>query len=165
VKDITAVESVQRRFTKRLPGFNTCYRDRLGCLQSDLLWCCKIVFGVVDLNFDEFFEWSPRRGTRGHKYKVCKKFTGTRIGSEFFSERVITVWNELSVSLILAQLLVLKVVFYTPITLIISYVFNYSLFCCTSFLYFVYVFYCARGSCPVIRICVHVIACTSFMTK
>jgi len=30
IKDITSIESVQRRFTKRLPGFNTlCYRDRL----------------------------------------------------------------------------------------------------------------------------------------
>jgi len=56
------------------------------------------VFGKVDLNFDEFFEWSPHRGTRSHKYKLYKKSPGTRIASEFFSERVITVWNELSVT-------------------------------------------------------------------
>jgi len=30
------------------------------------------VFGMVDLKFDEFFEWSPRYGTRGHKYKLYK---------------------------------------------------------------------------------------------
>jgi len=47
---------------------------------------------------DEFFECSPRRGTRNHKYKLYKKSPGTRIRSELFSERVITVWNELSVS-------------------------------------------------------------------
>jgi len=83
VKDITAIESDQRRFTKRLTGCNTlCYRNRLQrlsipnsglrCLQADLFWCYKIVIGVVDLNFDEFFEWSPLRGTRGHEYKLHK---------------------------------------------------------------------------------------------
>jgi len=33
-----------------------------------------------------------------HKHKLYKKSPGTRIRSELFSERVITVWNELSVS-------------------------------------------------------------------
>ena len=66
IKDITSIESVQRRFTKRLRGFNMlCYRDRLNRLNipglelrrllSDLIWCYKIVFGMVDLKFDEFF--------------------------------------------------------------------------------------------------------------
>jgi len=51
------------------------------------------------LNFDEFFEWSPHRGTRGYKYKLYKiKSPGTRIRSKFFSECVIIVWNELPVS-------------------------------------------------------------------
>ena len=51
---------------------------------------------MVDLKFDEFFEWSPRCGTRGDKYKLFKKSTTTRVRSEFFSERVIAVWNGLS---------------------------------------------------------------------
>ena len=108
IKDITAIESVQRGFTKRLPGFKKlCYRDRLQRLNipslelrrlhTDLIWCYKIVFGMVDLKFDEFFEWSPRCGTRGHKYKLYKKSTNTRVRSEFFSERVITAWNGLAV--------------------------------------------------------------------
>jgi len=112
VKNITAsaVQSVQRRFTKRLPGFNTiCYRDRLQRLsipslelrrlQADLVWCYKIVFGMVNLNFNEFFEWSPHHGTRSHKYKLYKKSPSTQIRSEFFSERVAIVWNELSDSI------------------------------------------------------------------
>jgi len=56
---------------------------------------------MVDLNFDEFFKCSPHRGTRGHKYELYKKSPGTRrtrIRSEFFSERVINVWNQLSVA-------------------------------------------------------------------
>jgi len=53
---------------------------------------------MVDLNFDEFFKFSPHHGTRDHKHKLYKMSPGTQIRSEFFSERVITVWNELSVS-------------------------------------------------------------------
>jgi len=56
------------------------------------------LFGMIDLNFDEFFEWSPHRGARNRKYKLYKKSPDTRIRSEFFSERIITVLNELSVS-------------------------------------------------------------------
>jgi len=54
-RDIDAVESEQRRFTKRLPTLkNLSYRDRLKCLNifslelrrlhTDLFWCYKIVF-------------------------------------------------------------------------------------------------------------------------
>jgi len=56
---------------------------------------------MVDLNIDKFFEWSPHhssRVSRGHKHKPYKKSPGTLIKSKFFSERVTTVWNELSVS-------------------------------------------------------------------
>jgi len=69
-------------------------------LQAYLLWCYMIVFRMVDLNFNEFFEWSPQRGTRANKYKLYRKFLGTRIRSEseFFSERIKIVWIELSIS-------------------------------------------------------------------
>ena len=54
-RDTDAVESVQRRFTKRLPTLkNLSYRKRLKCLNifslelrrlhADLFWCYKIVF-------------------------------------------------------------------------------------------------------------------------
>ena len=58
--DIEAIERVQRRFTKRLRGYGShSYIERLRLLQLpslelrrlriDLIWCCKIVFGLVDL--------------------------------------------------------------------------------------------------------------------
>ena len=58
--DIEAIERVQRRFTKRLPGFKEhSYKERLKLLQlpslelrrlhCDLIWCYKIVFGLVSL--------------------------------------------------------------------------------------------------------------------
>jgi len=65
-RDIDAVESVQRRFTKRLPTLkNLSYRERLKCLNifslelrrlhTDLFWCYKIVFGLVCVNLDDLF--------------------------------------------------------------------------------------------------------------
>jgi len=80
-----------------------CYRDRLQrlnipslelrCLRIDLILCYKIVFNMVDLQFDEFFEWSPSCGTRGHKYKLYNKNSArTRVRSEFFTERVVNAW-------------------------------------------------------------------------
>jgi len=61
--DFMRIEKVQRRFTKRLRDFrNLCYADRLAKLdlpslelrrlqhlQLDLIYCYKIIFGVVTL--------------------------------------------------------------------------------------------------------------------
>ena len=74
------VEKVQRRFTKRLRGLcNLSYCDRLtklglctlelSRLHLDLLYCYKIVFGLVNINFDNFFALSTNTNTRGHKCK------------------------------------------------------------------------------------------------
>jgi len=65
VKDIDAVESVQRRFTKRLPGYNfLAYSERLKLanllslelrrLHFDLIWCYRILFGHVDMKSENF---------------------------------------------------------------------------------------------------------------
>jgi len=78
-RDIDAVESVQRRFIKRLPTLrNLSYRERLKCLNifslelrrlhTDLFRCYKIVFGSVYVNLDDLFVLSPYQYT-GHKFK------------------------------------------------------------------------------------------------
>ena len=85
VKDIEHIESVQRRFTKRLPGFGTLpYADRLRRLNlpslelrrlhTDLIYCYKIVFGLTDLPPSDYFQMAPllNRPTRGHKFKLHK---------------------------------------------------------------------------------------------
>jgi len=65
-RDIDAIECVQRRFTKCLRGYNRyTYSERLSRLKlqslelrrlvTDLLWCYKIVFNVVDISAEEFF--------------------------------------------------------------------------------------------------------------
>ena len=107
-RDIDAVESVQRRFTKRLPTLkNLSYRERLKCLNifslelrrlhTDLFWCYKIVFGFVYVNLDDLFVFSPYQYIRGHKFKLYKRQTNSCVGlrANFFSERVINCWNSL----------------------------------------------------------------------
>jgi len=80
-RDTDAVESVQRRFTKKLPTLtNLSYRERLKCLNifslelrrlhTDLFWRYEIVFGLVYVNLDELFVFSPCQYTRGHKFKL-----------------------------------------------------------------------------------------------
>ena len=67
VKYIDAVESVQHRFTKRLPGYNIlAYSERLKRpnllslklrrLHVDLVWCYKILFGHADMKSENLFE-------------------------------------------------------------------------------------------------------------
>jgi len=59
IKDIKALESVQRRFTKRLPGMGKIkYHQRLSILEldslelrrvcADLIFTYKLVFGLID---------------------------------------------------------------------------------------------------------------------
>jgi len=84
--DIDAIERVQKRFTKRLSGFRNCsYEVRskrlnlqsleLRRLLSDLIWCYKIVFGLVDMNSHDFFMQNTVNITRGHGYKLFKRST------------------------------------------------------------------------------------------
>ena len=83
-QDIECIEWVQRRYTKRLPGLKTySYESRLQRLNLttlelrrlhiDLIWCYKIVFGLVDVKFDDFFKHAPLNQTRGHMYKLYKQ--------------------------------------------------------------------------------------------
>ena len=69
-----------RRFTKRLNGLeHLAYADRLNHLgipslelrrlHFDLIFCYKIVFGLVNVRFEDFFMVSPSSQTRGHPYK------------------------------------------------------------------------------------------------
>ena len=78
-QDIEQFEKVQRRFTKRLHGLRSLrYKDRLRFLgqpslelrhlQLNLIYCYKIIFRLVDVNFSDFFEFSRVTNTRGHAY-------------------------------------------------------------------------------------------------
>jgi len=81
LSDIDSLESVQRRFTKRLSGLHCLsYEARLKRLKlqslelrrllADLMWCYKIIFGLVDIDVNQFFTHNSVPQTRGHRYKV-----------------------------------------------------------------------------------------------
>ena len=70
VQNIEAIETVQRRFTKRLPGFcSLSYAERLKRLNlpslelrrlhADLIYCYKVVFWLVYLEASNFFSRWP----------------------------------------------------------------------------------------------------------
>ena len=78
IGEITAIEKVQKYFTKRLSGMKSLnYNDRLQRLnleslelrrlKADLVMYFKIDHGAVDLNVDDFFKRSPIDNTQ---YKV-----------------------------------------------------------------------------------------------
>jgi len=56
------------------------------------------VFGLVDINFSDFFEFCATSRTRGHAYKLFKSHCNRGIRSQFFAERVVKVWNSLLTS-------------------------------------------------------------------
>jgi len=103
--DTDAVERVQRRFTKRLPGLsNYTYNERLSFLnipnleqrrmRADLILCYKMLFGHPNSSVD-FFETRPAGITRGHPYKLYKWHSCCSTRSSFFSERIVNAWNNL----------------------------------------------------------------------
>ena len=75
------------------------YTDRLKCLglttlelrrlHLDLIYCYKIVFGMVAINFSDIFEFSHVNKTRGHTYKLFKSHSNNSTRYRFFfAERV-----------------------------------------------------------------------------
>ena len=84
VGQTTQIESVQRRFTKRLPGFAALdYQSRLAKLgiesleirrlRQDLVYTYKILFGLVNQSATDFFTLTSTvhdANTRGHLYKL-----------------------------------------------------------------------------------------------
>ena len=61
----------------------------------DLIFCYKIVFGLVSVNFNDLFEYSFSTTTRGHAYKLFKPRCTSGVRQKFFIERVINPWNSL----------------------------------------------------------------------
>lgn len=108
-KDIQYIEAVQRSFTKKI-CFRcsvpfTDYADRLSKLnmesleyrrlKNDIIMTYKIYFGLINVQFNNFFEHnlSPY-GLRKHKYSLKYKDRPNLLQRKhYFSNRVITVWN------------------------------------------------------------------------
>jgi hypothetical protein len=105
IKDIKLVESVQKRFTKRIPklrhlsyaerlkqlGFETLELRRLHC---DLIYTYKILFGHLSIQPNLFCN-SLCSVTRGHPHKMFVSRCNSDVRKNFFSNRIILPWNEL----------------------------------------------------------------------
>ena len=111
MKDINIIEKVQRRFTKRMPGmFAKTYEHRRAALnlmtlehrrlRNDVLMVYKLLHGLVDLDFHEFFELNSGRQLRGHSQKLIVSKFHKNCRKYDFSNRCVNVWNSLNQELI-----------------------------------------------------------------
>lgn len=107
-KHVDLIEGVQRRFTKRVVGTdNLSYHERLRLLKlpsleyrrlrGDLIEVYKIVHNNYDpVSTKSLLTLTNSDRTRGHSYKLMKNRTNTRLYLCFFTNRVISVWNNLT---------------------------------------------------------------------
>jgi ribonucleases P/MRP protein subunit RPP40 len=95
VYEINKLESVQRRFMKRIVVLrDMSYADRRNVLQLDslemrrlrldLLFADKILFGLVDINWSNMFVRNEQSITRGHCYKLYAKTSRIDVRQNFF---------------------------------------------------------------------------------
>jgi hypothetical protein len=104
--NIDKIESVQRRFTKRIEGLSSIsYPERLKLLgleslqirrlKCDLATCFKIITRVIDVPFNDFFTYSTYLTTRGHCRKLFKQQSRIDVRKFNFSNRIVDIWNNL----------------------------------------------------------------------
>ena len=111
---ITHLESVQRSFTKRLPGLNNMsYAERLSTINlqslehrrllTDLIYMVyKIIHKQICINFSDFFTLPSYPSTRGHPYRIAVPLAKNNILKNSFSNRIVPVWNALPNSVVLS---------------------------------------------------------------
>ena len=109
-KQIEALESVQRRATKMIPGLkNLTYEERLKKLKlptlafrrvrGDMIEVYKITHEIYDKDVTSFMKFrsacTDRNSIRGHTYQLYQPPVKKNIRKYNFSIRVITTWNSL----------------------------------------------------------------------
>ena len=67
-------------------------------LRLDLIWCYKLLFGLISIDSADLFEVRQATTTRGHPYKLFKPQCTINDRSSFFTQRIINVWNDLPVN-------------------------------------------------------------------
>jgi hypothetical protein len=104
--NILMIESVQRRFTKRLSGMSHLfYHQRLRKLnlvtlearrlQTDLITMFKMLNNYINIDFNDLFQISGNVNTRGHRFKLVKPQCQNNVFLFSFACRRIDVWNSL----------------------------------------------------------------------
>jgi len=98
-KDIILIESVQRHFTKRIPGLATMtYHSRLKLLnleslevrklRADLVLAYKILFGVTCIESDTLFMLRNQPHLRGHNYTLTKPRCASQVRRCFLVQQL-----------------------------------------------------------------------------
>lgn len=105
-KDKRAIENVQRRATKRIPSLKDIpYGERLRKLglptleyrrkRSDLIQTYKIINKIDSIDTRRMFQKPTYTATRGNANKIFKKSFRLNSSRNFFSNRVVNLWNGL----------------------------------------------------------------------
>ena len=113
-KHITALENVQRRATKYIPGFKDIpYMQRLKLLnmptlqyrryRGDMIEAFKITHGLYDTDVtDGFLPMVPQDSiTRGHEFSIVKRPHNVNIRKNSFAFRIVDQWNHLPRSVVM----------------------------------------------------------------
>ena len=106
VMDLRVLESVQRRWTKRVSGLSGLdYRTRLQILnqysvqgrllRGDMIQCWKMFHGKCSIAATNLFTMAPQSGTRGHRFKVSHVRAATDVRKRSFAVRCVGPWNAL----------------------------------------------------------------------
>ena len=116
ISNIKAVEQVQRTFTRKLlqklnTPFNN-YDDRLKILNLeslqlrrlhfDLILVYKIIHGLIEINFNHFFELlTLSYNFRHHKFALSRQPAATGLTlNQSFKYRIVKVWNSLPAAVV-----------------------------------------------------------------
>ena len=113
-RDISVLEKIQRRATRMIPSLRQLpYFERLKYfsmttlstrrMRYDLITVYKILHSQLFLNPDLFFSRKTLDCTRGHHQKFFVSYSRLELRKNFFSNRVVTIWNSLPESCIAAS--------------------------------------------------------------
>ena len=110
-KDILALEGVQRRFTRMMPLLRgLSYEERLNELglyslefrrmRGDLIETYKMMNGMDRIEVERLFPLKKDSRTRGHSLKIKGGRFRTELRRNFFTQRVVNLWNSLPVEVV-----------------------------------------------------------------
>ena len=104
-KDVLGLERIQRRFTRMIPGMKSLsYEERLRTLglyslefrrMRGILLKLRILRGLDRVDVERMFPLVGKTRTRGHNLRLKGQFFKTEMRRNFFSQRVVNLWNSL----------------------------------------------------------------------
>ena len=118
IQDRMSIESIQRRFTKRLMyGSELPYLDRIADAEIDLLpialkhlindlvYVYRMKHNIVDCDANRFFSPATNRvrTNRGHSLKLLKLAHRVNVRNSFWSFRIVDLWNSFENATVLSS--------------------------------------------------------------